>query len=409
MYSSRIVLNQRQIEAINARNLNQSATGLTDLLDTEMIVAPEMFEMAFHLEKLGQEPRYNRNGTRYDETFYESLKQKIYASLPDDMITLQCAVAVQNVMIRAYPTMAGSYRKNEIGELDRFAVSILKIGEPVLLVCEDTEKIWCYIITAQVQGWVMRNALALEPDGIRWQQYCLSFDTVTVAESRYPLAYIGKDGLWKKQMLLMGTRLPRYDATCDAFVLGLPIRDKNGNFAVEQLRVPRDGAMIPGFLPLSAQNIISQAKKMLGEPYGWGGAEFRRDCTSLVADVYAVFGLTLPRDSREQKQMHGIERCPQEQTEKETFLSNLMPGSILYCPGHAMLYLGQEEGQMQMLHSVYAIGLPAKERLISHKIRRVVQGTLSQYRVTGETYFDALEAVWAPDHQKSFLHRGWFV
>ena len=103
--------------------------------------------------------------------------------------------------------------------------------------------------------------------------------------------------------------------------------------------------------------------------------------------------------------MHGIERCPKEKTKKEAFLSCLMPGSILYCPGHAMLYLGKDSGQMQMLHSTYAIGLPAKERLILHKIRRVVQGTLSQHRVTGETFFDAVEAVWAPDHQKDFLLR----
>ena len=72
-----------------------------------------------------------------------------------------------------------------------------------------------------------------------------------------------------------------------------------------------------------------------------------------------------------------------------------------------MLYLGEEAGQMQMLHNTYAIGIPANDRLIPHKIRRVVQGTLSQHRVGGETFFDAVNAIWAPDHQKRFLLCGW--
>ena len=406
MYSSRIVLNQRQIEAINWRNLQREETGLTDLADTEMTLAPEQIEMAFHLEKLGQEPRYNGSGICYGEAFYNSLKRKIYASLPDDMFAMRCAVAVQNALIRAYPTMAGSYRKDEIGELDRFAVSVLKIGEPVLLVCEDVEKIWCYIITAQVQGWVLRNTLALEPDNFRWRQYCSSLDTVTVADGCYSLCYTGREGICKKQMLFMGTQLPLYDVTRDAFVLGLPTKDRNGNFAVEQLRVPRDGGIIPGFLPFSAQNIISQAKKLLGEPYGWGGSNFHRDCTSLVMDVYATFGLQVPRNSCRQIQMFGVERCPENRAQKETFIRELMPGSILYFPGHAMLYLGEENGSLKILHSVYAIGLPEKERIIPHKLRRVAEGSLQQYRINGELFLDAVNYVWVPDHQSRFLNSG---
>lgn len=405
MYSSRIVLNQNQIEAINWRNLQKKETGLAELTDIEMTIASKQVEMKFGLEKLCQEPRYNRHGICYGEAFYNSLTRKICASLPSGTITLQRAVAVQNGLIRAYPTMAGSYREHEIGELDRFAVSILKLGEPVLLYCTDSTGLWCFVQATQLCGWVLRDILALEPDEYRWQQYCCNCEYAIVADSRRRIDYTDANGIHRVQTLWMGTRLPLYDAAPDVFLLGIPIKDKQGNLAVMQIRTKRDGGLIPGNMPLSAQNIISQAKKMLGEPYGWGGAEFRRDCTSLVADVYAVFGFTLPRNSREQMKMHGIEHCPKEKTKKEAFLSCLMPGSILYCPGHAMLYLGKDSGQMQMLHSTYAIGLPAKERLILHKIRRVVQGTLSQHRVTGETFFDAVEAVWAPDHQKDFLLR----
>lgn len=403
MFSSRIVLNQQQIEAINWRNLQRIETELTDLLEEEMEVSPEQLQMMFNLDKLAQEPRYSKDGILYEKTFYEALKQQINASVPDDMQSVQCAVAVQNALIRAWPTMAGSYRIDEIGELDRFAVSVLKLGEPVRIYCQDISGVWSYIQNTQVCGWVLTDSLALEPDAYRWQQYCSSRDQVVVADSRRTLEYIDFHGIRQKQMLMMGTRLPLYDATRDTFLIGLPIRDKRGNLATLQVMIPRDGSLVPGWMPVSAQNIISQAKKMLGEPYGWGGSEFHRDCTSLVSDVYAVFGLQFPRNSRQQMQMFGIEECPADAGQKYQFIGGLMPGSVLYFPGHAMLYLGQTKRELEILHSVYAIGLPDKEKLVPHKIRRVVQGHLHQQRVSGETLFDALKAVWVPDHQKLFL------
>ena len=416
MQSSRIILSQTQIDAINWKNFARPETGLCDLAEQELIVSISELRELFQLDNLGQELRYTKDGVQHSDGFYNALKRKINDSLPGktnsfsaSMTSPQRAVAIQNGLIRAYPTMAGSYRENEIGELDRFAVSVLKLGEPVLIYCTDTSGLWCFVRAAQIYGWVFRDLLAMEPDERRWEQYCTSREYAVVTDSRKKLDYTDYNGRHRVQTLFMGTRLPLYDAAQKAILIGLPVKDKRGNLAIQQVLTARDGSLIPGNMPMSAQNIISQAKKMLGEPYGWGGTGFHRDCTSLVTDVYAVFGLVLPRNSRDQMKMHGIEPCPQEEAQKRVFLSKLPPGSLLYAPGHAMLYLGVDAGQMQMLHSVYAISLPAKDRLISHKIRRVVQGDLLQYRVSGETYFDAMEAVWVPDHQKHFLSRGWFV
>ena len=414
MYSSRILLNQTQIEAINWKNYGRNETGLCDLSRNDLLISISALKDLFHLENLDQEPRYTREGIRYGKAFYNALKTKILDSLPGGtdsrdnlMVSPQHAVAVKNGQIRLYPTMAGSYRDNEIGELDRYAVSLLKLGEPVLLYCTDKSGLWCFIRTAQVYGWVFRDFLALEPDEIRWQQYCNNREYAVTADSRKKLNYIDFNGRRQIQTLWMGTRLPLYDVTEQNLLLGIPARDKRGNLVFQQILTKRDGGLIPGTMPMSAQNIISQAKKMLGEPYGWGGSGFRRDCTSFAADVYAVFGLLLPRNSSEQLQMYGIEHSPMETGTKKEFLAALTLGSLLYCEGHVMLYLGEEAGQMQILHNTYAIGIPANDRLIPHKIRRVVQGTLSQHRVGGETFFDAVNAIWAPDHQKRFLLCGW--
>lgn len=406
MLPSRILLNQQQIDAINWKNFKRSETDLVDLVQEETEIKREQLQAFFQLDRFAQETRYTKEGLPYDTVFYDALKQRMMDGLPADVQQIQYAVAVRNAQMRAYPTMAGSYRENEIGELDRFAVSVLKLGEPVLIYCQDSSNCWCYVRSMQAAGWVLRDALALEPEFYRWQQYCNHGEQVVVVDSCRILQYIDYNGMEKQQNLLMGTRLALYDATYHAFILGLPVIDRYGHLATLQIMIPRDGGLIPGWMPLSSQNIISQAEKMLGEPYGWGGTGFHRDCTSLVGDVYSVFGLHVPRNSRQQMQMFGIEQCPENPAQKSQLIRSLPPGSILYFPGHAMLYLGQSDTSdttMEILHSVYAIGLQAKERLIPHKIRRVVRGNLNQMRVNGETFMDAITAIWRPDHQKDFL------
>lgn len=402
MFSSKIILNPQQIEKINQQNLQRLDTGLADLLDTESERAFQELESLLEAEKLPQEPRYDGEGNLYGEDFYNALKRRLEA-IQLKQAELRYGVVICNSFLRAFPTMAASYRIGEWGELDRFAVSLLKMGEPVLVYCQDNSGQWSFIRSMQCYGWMLTEHLAWEPDFYRWRQYCCDREQLLVIDSRRDLDYIDFDGRAQKQLLLMGTRLPLYDANRHSFVLGMPVKDCRGNLAVLQFMTRRDGGLAPGLLPCSAQNIISQAKKMLGEPYGWGGTSYYRDCSSLVVDVFSVFGLHLPRNSRQQMQMLAVERCPSGREQKYQFIAALPPASVLYFPGHAMLYLGRQGNSLEILHSVYAIGLPAVDKIIPHKIRRVVQGSLQQRRVNGELLLDAVTACWVPERLKQFL------
>lgn len=395
MYSSKILLNQQQIEAINWRNLQKEGTGLISICEIESIL-PEQLEALLKAEKLPQEPRYDKDGNLYGESFYAALNGRIDAAIEQKNCGVRYGVAIDNTFLRLFPTMAGSYRFDELGELDRFAVTLIKLGEPLIIYCQDESGVWSFVQSQQAHGWILTAHLAWEEQHSRWRQYCCDREQLLVADSRRTLEYVDFNGCLQNQLLLMGTKLPLYDANCRTFVIGVPFRDCRGNLAILQTMVQRDGGFIPGPLPLSAQNIISQAKKTLGEPYGWGGSGYYRDCSSLIGDVFSVFGLLFPRNSREQMQMVGIEQCPGNRDQKYAFIANLPAGSVLYFPGHAMLYLGRRENQLEILHSVYAIGLPAQQEVIPHKIKRVVQGNLQQRRANGEQLLDAVTACWIP-------------
>ena len=69
MFSSKIILNQQQIEAVNRQNLQCSDTGLTDLVAVEPEQVLQELEILLSVENLPQEPRYDKEGNLYGEDF----------------------------------------------------------------------------------------------------------------------------------------------------------------------------------------------------------------------------------------------------------------------------------------------------------------------------------------------------
>ena len=59
--------------------------------------------------------------------------------------------------------------------------------------------------------------------------------------------------------------------------------------------------------PLSRAALFERAFQLLHTPYGWGGTGSQRDCSRLLMDLFASFGVLLPRNSRQQAQA-GVER-----------------------------------------------------------------------------------------------------
>jgi cell wall-associated NlpC family hydrolase len=52
---------------------------------------------------------------------------------------------------------------------------------------------------------------------------------------------------------------------------------------------------------VSARALTAEARKFLGVPYLWGGITSTGfDCSGLVQAVFATFGITMPRDTKDQ-------------------------------------------------------------------------------------------------------------
>jgi hypothetical protein len=119
---------------------------------------------------------------------------------------------------------------------------------------------------------------------------------------------------------------------------------------------------------------------MLHQPYGWGEMFGARDCSRFVMDLFATFGILVPRNSKIQARV-GISLGQVEGKtlkEKKKILDRAVPlATTLRLPGHIMLYLGKENGKFYVIHNIWGIQRAGWFGPSLEKIGRTVVSDLS--------------------------------
>lgn len=252
-------------------------------------------------------------------------------------------VAVAPVPLRCAPLRHGLFARVRTLDprLDRNACSTAQVGEPVQLLGA-----WPNGMrlgrTRYALGWIAADAELSPglPESLR--EPFTRGPKVTVRGN----VLATSDG-GEKVPAIDGARLPRLDAEAVA----VPTR---GRFV--RARLP-EGAAVVSPRPLTRRALLTEAFRLVDQPYGWGDSNGGRDCSRLLMDVLATFGLELPRVSGEQAQAGSyFVEVPPGLDEKER-LSLIDAASaegvaLLHFPGHIMLYLGRDEAGVPMaLHS----------------------------------------------------------
>lgn len=109
--------------------------------------------------------------------------------------------------------------------------------------------------------------------------------------------------------------------------------------------------------PLTRRALIEEAFKYLDNRYGWGGVDGARDCSRFLMDVFASFGIELPRFSGSQAKAGEFSLDIKDIKDEGERLRIIEAAAkrgvvLLQFPGHVMLYLGKDaNGRPMAIHA----------------------------------------------------------
>lgn len=282
------------------------------------------------------------------------------------------AITVDNASMRVFPTQRPVFRDPEKpGQgfpFDLAQNSLIPAGTPVLITHIARDGNWIWVETEYVAGWMPASKLARVGQEFmhKYRDKDLAGfmrDETGVFTRQGNFVFTGR----------IGTVLP-LDPEKGVWV---PVRDEQGKAEL----IPGEASQEAiSELPLRAtgKNFARVLNSMLGQAYGWGGLYSNRDCSALLQDIYRMFGIYLPRNSADQKEVGkpmSLEGLSQEK-KLELIREKGQPLlTILYMPGHVMLYLGQdpESGQPVVYHSLWGLRI---SRFLQDPGRHVIGRTV---------------------------------
>jgi len=260
---------------------------------------------------------------------YPESRRVALASVPADA----WYVAPSELELRCVPTAGQLLTPGGSAAFDRNRCSEAHPGEVLRVVRTSVDGGWQYAHTRHVSGWVRAEslgprvspadaALFLRPA----RRAVLLRDNVDVAPGA---------------RLRLGAALPLLELDAGIATVMAPMRD-----GVGRVRVAWDPSQWSQNQPsLTRENFFRLAMARVGEPYGWGGWQGGRDCSRLVLDLFATFGIELGRNSQLQGRS-GLRTEDLRSLGERDRLARIRVARreglvLLVMPGHVMVDLGE--------------------------------------------------------------------
>jgi hypothetical protein len=281
--------------------------------------------------------------------------------------------------LRCVPESGGLFTPPMDRDFDRNRCSVLHTGELVRVDRESADGRWVYVAAGHGVGWLELPELTPPLSPAEALAYRDDGDRLVVVDDWVPTE--------RGAFLRLGASAPIVGYDAGYYQVLVPTLDGLGDDWVRD-----DAAVHRGLLPLTRRNVLRLVMRRIGDPYGWGGTGGGRDCSRLLHDTFATFGLRFGRNSSVQGESGArtIDVARLSDRAKRDAIRRADADGIvfLYMPGHIMLYLGELDGTPWALSAIseYLVPCPGGgDRTV--RVDRVDVTTLELGRGTERTAF----------------------
>ncbi|MBW2534138.1 MAG: SH3 domain-containing protein [Deltaproteobacteria bacterium] len=267
--------------------------------------------------------------------------------------------ALTLVPMRSLPMSEGLYEKAGDVDFDLMHASSLRAGELVQVVSVHPDG-WRLVRSDYAYGWI-QGGLSPAIAEAEARAYHRPERFVVVTADSVPV-WASAD----RRMLLLAARI--------GLRLPLAAAQEEGS-ALVRVRVPSPQGLVDGWvaradvhegaMPLTRRNLFRHAFRQLDDRFGWGGMEGDRDCSRFLLDLFALFGLDLPRNSAYQAES-GSWTVPLEGLSLEQKGAAIDGASarglvLAFMKGHIMLMIGKDDGRHFAIHQFSGYRVPCQD------------------------------------------------
>ena len=316
-------------------------------------IKPELTLCPHAVDKKAISKYYADNLSLWSDDDINCLIDKTLTLLP----VRQPAILVRNTICKTYPTeipmFSDIHAPGGNFPFDENTRSVLKIGTPVFVYCLSKNRQLAFVASNICSGWIKSLDFAYVDkrfmDHYRAQKLGIFTSEKVAIESKTEF----------HEQVNIGTILP---------IVGnkvlIPTKYPNGKAFLRWSNrqfLGKDLSVFP--LKFNKKNINAIGNKLLNNRYYWGGSTYGgRDCSLTIRDFVLTFGHNLPRNSkgqifheRQNSDLFFFDNMTRSEKEKCIVEYGIPFLSLIYLPGHIMLYVGQKNGKPVFFHNVMGI------------------------------------------------------
>jgi cell wall-associated NlpC family hydrolase len=278
----------------------------------------------------------------------------------------QRAITTRHCNVHALPTGNPFYRDpKKTGEgfpFDYNQNSSYHINTPLYVSHYSLDKKWAFVRGSAAYGWIHVSSIAIVDS--KFIKEFKNDNYAVVVRDNLKLKNAGKS----LTIVKLGSIFPMSNHTVmskegkkvKTIAYLFATRDTNGMAKISRATVSTRGLLAKKPIAFTAKNVALITKQFYNEPYGWGGLLETRDCSSMTKDYFSVFGIFLRRNSSKQArdgQYINIKKF-KKANKKKVIKKYAEPfRSLLFVPGHIVLYLGQYKGEPVIMHTYWGTRL----------------------------------------------------